>query len=1113
MKNNNNSGNKNTDISSIAEKKVVFFQDIVQKTILNVQKNKLYDILGINEVSSCISSLNEISNKLKECLPTSNSNCSSFVADKVIEIGGSNSNHKSTSTTAEEDLTISNNTIVEKLQIVSNELSSVFKVYGTESLDDLLNVCLGNSYYDNWKWEDDATREKFLLLKKYFHPTGYKNFPYKIKSEKGDKNIDKGDDDIDNLKNMDCFDIANGSKKFHLKVYGSKLFIHHSYYKRNFMIHGIIDDIVIPLLNNSFISNKIKNIQLYNHNNLEKNYNQEDFTKFIESLSLKDYLVYNVTELFHKFMGYVSQVNISKQRTILSIVNEFNNNDMYLKRLMLIQLLVRSSDYENQYLAYLLYDLLSNDSNDQVDTIEQKILFDSFPWEIKKNFKDAMKKTIKYTMEITNFDTNKIPLEQQICLLKANDSVKEKAMIKLKEVKAKSDDSGTKARQYLEGLLKIPFKIYRKEPVMHVMNNIRSLYSECVKQSKNKSTSALFSIPLKSNSLEVTKGINHMKYSFISDVLTSNMVKEVLQKYNKKQLWLFLEKMNKVCASRKVAPLIFENASDVTKLELIKGILKWFHVQSKTETGFELFSEFVSEKCFGMEDFPLYKNIVDIEQHFTKINDYIVDVKTILDKSVYGHEKAKKQIQRIIGQWIHGEPDGYCFGFEGPPGVGKTSLAKLGLSECLKDEHGNSRPFAMIQMGGDSNGSTLHGHNYTYVGSTWGGIVQILMDKKCMNPIIFIDEVDKISKTEHGKEIVGILTHLLDSTQNDCFQDKYFSGVDLDLSKALFILSYNDPSEIDKILLDRIHRIKFQNLSVEDKVIIAKNHMLKEVYKKMGLENVLHFSDETLKFIIEEYTQEPGVRKYKEALFEIVGEVNLELLCMEKQDTYKMSMPIEITIDDIKNKFFKERREVRIKRIHEKSEVGVINCLWANGYGYGGILSSSGKWVPSNKFIDLKLTGLIDDMMKESFQISLTLAFDATSEERKKEIIQKYDGDVKYGIHMHMGDGSVPKSGTSAGIAISILLYSLLNNVKIKNDFAVTGEAADLRGSSGEIGALKTKIIYGIKAGVRNFIYPRENQKDMDEFMEKYGTTEMVKGVQFFPVDNLRDALDLILDI
>ena len=115
--------------------------------------------------------------------------------------------------------------------------------------------------------------------------------------------------------------------------------------------------------------------------------------------------------------------------------------------------------------------------------------------------------------------------------------------------------------------------------------------------------------------------------------------------------------------------------------------------------------------------------------------------------SVYGHKNAKRQIERIIGQWITGEQKGYCFGFEGPPGVGKTSLARQGLSHCLEDKNGNKRPFAFIALGGSSNGSTLAGHSYTYVGSTWGRIVDILMETKCMNPIIFIDELDKISNT------------------------------------------------------------------------------------------------------------------------------------------------------------------------------------------------------------------------------------------------------------------------------------------------------------------------------------------------------------------------------
>ena len=162
---------------------------------------------------------------------------------------------------------------------------------------------------------------------------------------------------------------------------------------------------------------------------------------------------------------------------------------------------------------------------------------------------------------------------------------------------------------------------------------------------------------------------------------------------------------------------------------------------------------------------------------------------------------------------------GYCIGFEGPPGTGKTSLAKKGIANCLKDTDGNSRPFAFIPIGGSSNGSVLEGHSYTYVGSTWGKIVDVLMETKCMNPIIYIDELDKISRTESGREIIGILTHLTDSSQNDEFFDKYFSGIKIDLSKVLFIFSYNNFNNIDPILADRIHRVQFNNLTKMTKYI------------------------------------------------------------------------------------------------------------------------------------------------------------------------------------------------------------------------------------------------------------------------------------------------------
>jgi hypothetical protein len=138
-----------------------------------------------------------------------------------------------------------------------------------------------------------------------------------------------------------------------------------------------------------------------------------------------------------------------------------------------------------------------------------------------------------------------------------------------------------------------------------------------------------------------------------------------------------------------------------------------------------------------------------------------------LNASIYGQHDAKNQILRILGQWLNGNQSGYCLGFEGSPGIGKTSLAKYGISQALVDSNGNSRPFGFIALGGSSNGSTLEGHSYTYVGSTWGRIVDILITSKCMNPIIFIDELDKISNTESGRELIGILTHLTDKTQNN----------------------------------------------------------------------------------------------------------------------------------------------------------------------------------------------------------------------------------------------------------------------------------------------------------------------------------------------------------
>jgi len=1087
-KNNINHDNDTDVVRILITSKIIFFKNTIQSTFIHVQKSKSCDIIMINDVNFCVEKLNELNKKIKE------------IEEQLL-------------------LNINNELIAKQLQIINNDFSSLFKLYGTLNLEDLLIICLGDikkNIHDN----DDIL--KLNLLKKYFHPTGYKIIGKNITMVENKK--DKKKLPYHNLfKNLLCSDISLEYDKFYMKVYGIKLFVtsNDNNDNNNIIIYGFLDDILIELLNDEYISKKK---QLIN-NNLpqQQEFQNEYFNKFISSLSLKDYLICDNHDIYSKFSGYCSLNNNIKQKPISTIVKEFINDDIYNKRNTIISLLINKSNRENQYLAYLLYDLLSNDSNGSIDTLEQLILFDSFTWSIKQEFKQAMKKTVQYTNELSNYDFNKIPLEQQICLMNVNNSVKEKAMLKFKEVKAKSEDSGTKARQYLDGLLKIPFEIYKREPILHTMDEVKLKFKNISSNFKINEFVEILNKEFYTN-IEILKYTNLIKNHIYKEnnILKTNILKNkekilknILLNYKKKITENTII-INDILKKNTLMDYIIDY-KDKNKNILKEDISNLFDILYNSEENknvfIEIFSLFIESKIKNNNIHKISSEIITIDENIKKIKDYMIDVKNTLDKCVYGHNNAKKHIERIIGQWINGNSssnESCIIGFEGNPGIGKTTLAK-GLADCLKDADGNSRPFSLIAIGGDSNASSLIGHSYTYVGSTWGQIVQILMDKKCMNPIILIDEVDKISKTEHGKEISGVLTHLLDPSQNKQFQDKYFSGIDLDLSKVLFILSYNDPQLIDRILLDRVHRIKFDTLSVEDKIIICNKHLLPELYKKIGLENMIVFSDDVLKFIIEEYTLEPGVRKLKEKLFEIIGEFNLNVL---KNAIVYTEFPIKITIEDIKNNYFKDKHEIKIQKIHTESKVGVINALWANEMSQGGILPLQVSFIPSNKFLDLTLTGSLGEVMKESISVSLTNAWNLTSDERKKEIISIYNNVSKnevYGLHIHCPSISIKKDGPSATTAFTVIIYSLFNNKKIKNYFGITGETS-FDYCLTEIGSLKEKIIHSIPAGIKEFIYPYENQRDFDKIIEKYKDSELIKGIKFHSIKNIHQVFDLILE-
>lgn len=271
-----------------------------------------------------------------------------------------------------------------------------------------------------------------------------------------------------------------------------------------------------------------------------------------------------------------------------------------------------------------------------------------------------------------------------------------------------------------------------------------------------------------------------------------------------------------------------------------------------------------------------------------KCQSFLKDCELILDKCTYGMKDAKNQFMQLIGKWIV-NPDsmGTAIALKGPMGTGKTTLIKHGISKIL------NRAFAFITLGGASDGSFLEGHSFTYEGSTYGKIVDILIQTKTSNPVIFFDELDKVSQSEKGNEIIGILTHLIDSTQNTQFHDKYFSELDFDLSKCLFVFSYNDESLVNPILKDRMFTIEISGYDKQEKIIIARDYLIPEIEKEYRMSNIL-WKDTLLEYLIEKTDEESGVRNLKRSLDTIYSKLNLIRIV-----DLSFVFPYEITRDKI----------------------------------------------------------------------------------------------------------------------------------------------------------------------------------------------------------------------
>ena len=291
--------------------------------------------------------------------------------------------------------------------------------------------------------------------------------------------------------------------------------------------------------------------------------------------------------------------------------------------------------------------------------------------------------------------------------------------------------------------------------------------------------------------------------------------------------------------------------------------------------------------------FNKYKGLpITIDDGIDKCHEFMENAKKTLDEAVYGLNDAKLQIMQMVGQWlVNPSAIGTAIAIKGPPGTGKTSIVKEGISKIL------NRDFAFIALGGATDSCFLEGHSYTYEGSTWGKIVDILIACKSMNPVIYFDELDKVSNTPKGEEIIGILTHLTDTTQNNKFHDKYFTEIEFDLSRCLFIFSYNDESKINPILKDRMYRIMTKGYDQPQKTIIANNYLLPKIHDmvKFKKDDII-IPEDVLHYIITNHTdKEDGVRNLKRCLEIVYTKLNLYRLMKPDTNLFESDLSLKVT--------------------------------------------------------------------------------------------------------------------------------------------------------------------------------------------------------------------------
>ena len=463
---------------------------------------------------------------------------------------------------------------------------------------------------------------------------------------------------------------------------------------------------------------------------------------------------------------------------------------------------------------------------------------------------------------------------------------------------------------------------------------------------------------------------------------------------------------------------------------------------------------------------------------YTKERVNVETARKVLDRDHYGLEKVKERILETIAvRQMNPEGKGQILCLVGPPGVGKTSIA-LSVANAL------NRKLARISLGGVRDEADIRGHRKTYIGSMPGRIVEAISRSGSMNPLLVLDEIDKLGSDYRGDPASALL-EVLDSEQNHAFRD-HFLEIPLDLSQVMFITTANSLDTIPRPLLDRMEVIQLSSYTDAEKLQIARNHLLPKQMKEHGLKKTsLRMDDEALRAVIRDYTRESGVRQLERRLAAICRKADMRLLT-------KLVKRVTVTEKELPKLLDMQPYPPSIHV--DQEEIGVVNGLaWTEAGGEileveVNVMEGSGK---------LELTGNLGDVMKESAQAAFScLRSRADALGIEKDFYKNRD------IHVHFPEGAVPKDGPSAGIAMATAMLSALTDRKIKAGVAMTGEIT-LRGRVLPIGGLKEKTMAAKRYGIHTVLIPKDNVRDLEDIDQTVRA-----ALRFVPVETVDQVFD-----